>query len=239
MLASAVGITWVLIHHKPRWQSVGAALALIMCLSVMAGPQIKERFLSTTQYRTDASAQSRFDSWAAAWHIAWENPVLGKGIRNSNQYTMNYGADMMGRTIHNQYLQIAADTGIPAAAVYIFMLAYGMWNFRVARRMCRDALPDADEEKRPTILHASRIALACQGSLLIFIFDGMFLSLEMFETPWLLLVIAGVLPRVLRKHLDELVEASEPDPLPEPKVAPKPTWKRPGLPGLKNHPVTP
>lgn len=207
MLASAVGILWVLIHHRPRWQSVGASIGLVLVLSVMAGPQIQERFLSTAHYQTDASAQSRFESWNAAWLIAWENPILGKGIRNSNQYTFKHGADKQGRTIHNQYLQIAADTGIPAVTIYLLMLGYGMWNFRVVRIMCHDALPDADDEAKPMVLHASRICLACQASLIIFIFDGIFLSLEMFETPWLLLVIAGVLPRVMRKHLDQLLAA--------------------------------
>lgn len=208
MLASAVGIGWVVIHHRTRWQSAAAVVALVIAVSVMAGPQIQTRFFSTSQYKTDASAQSRFDSWSAAWQIAWENPVLGKGIRNSNQYSFNYGADHQGRTIHNQYLQIAADTGIPAATLYLFMLCFGMWNFRRARVMCRDALNDAPDEldinRVRQIQHADRICLACQGSLMIFIFDGMFLSLEMFETPWLLLVMAGVLPRVMRTHLDNL-----------------------------------
>jgi probable O-glycosylation ligase (exosortase A-associated) len=209
MLASAVGIIWVLIHHRPRWQSAGAVIGLVAVLSVMAGPQIQERFLSTTNYKTDASAQSRFGSWSAAWQIAWENPVLGKGIRNSNQYSMNYGADKMGRTIHNQYLQIAADTGIPAATIYLAMLGLGMWNFRRARMMCRDALEEADDDAKPNIRHASRICLACQASLVIFIFDGMFLSLEMFETPWLLLVMAGVLPRIMRAHLEQTLAAND------------------------------
>ena len=236
MLASVIGILWVLFHHKPRWQSAAAAVLLVMALSVMAGPQIQERFLSTTQYKTDASAQSRFGSWAAAWQIAWENPVLGKGIRNSNQYTRNYGADKMGRTIHNQYLQIAADTGIPAAAIYLLMLGYGLWNFRVARVMCRNALPDADDDKKPLILHASRISLACQASLIIFMFDAMFLSLEMFETPWLLLVMAGVLPRVMRKYLDQLLAPAEEQTQAESEKGYN--WIRPALPVAHTHATT-
>lgn len=210
MLAAAVGILWVLIHHKPRWQSIGASLLLAVSLSVMAGPEIQNRFMSTTNFQTDESAQSRFGSWAAAWDIAWENPLLGKGIRNSNQYTLNYGADRQGRTIHNQYLQIAADTGIPAAALYLLILGFGLWNFRRARMMCRDAInTEPDDDAKEHIHDASRICLAAQASLLIFIFDGMFLSLEMFEPPWLLLVMAGVLPRVMKTYLQTLCSKSD------------------------------
>ena len=242
MLATALGIIWVLIHHRPRWQSGAAAVGLVMVLSVMAGPQIQQRFLSTAQYKTDASAQSRFESWVAAWQIAWENPILGKGIRNSNQYTRNYGADFQGRTIHNQYLQIAADTGIPAVALYLLMLGFGMFNFRRGRLMCRDALKDTqDDEVKRHIRHASQVCLACQASLLIFIFDSMFLSLEMFETPWLLLVMAGVLPRAMQTHLDGLCAAKEDEPAhrtdPVKPASLTPAYSKPTLPGNTTHPV--
>jgi probable O-glycosylation ligase (exosortase A-associated) len=237
MLASAVGICWVLVHHRPRWQSASTAVALILVLSVMAGPEIKARFFSTANFKTDESAQSRFGSWSAAWQIAWENPVLGKGIRNSNQYTLNYGADRQGRTIHNQYLQIAADTGIPAASLYLFMLSFGMWNFRRARMMCRDTLADPpdglDDHDKRQIGDASRICLAAQASLLIFIFDGMFLSLEMFEIPWLLMVMAGVTPRLMRNHLDSLCADRETEEPEEPDTAPMPAihgWSGPARP---------
>jgi len=243
MLASVVGICWVLVHHRPRWQSVGAAVALALVLSVMAGPEITSRFLSTANFKTDASAQSRFGSWSAAWLIAWENPIVGKGIRNSNQFSQNYGADRAGRTIHNQYLQIAADTGIPAALLYLFMLGFGMWNFRKARMMCRDALAsddddDLDAHTKHRINHASYICLASQASLLIFIFDGMFLSLEMFETPWLLLVMAGVLPKVMRTHLDTLCSASREEAATaredKPKIAGTvKDWRKPALPMIR------
>ena len=252
MLASIIGLGWILMHHRPRWQAAGAAIALVFALSVMAGPQIQQRFMSTTNFKEDASAQSRFDSWAAAWQIAWENPLFGKGIRNSNQYTHNYGADKFGRTIHNQYLQIAADTGIPAATLYIFMLGYGMWNFRRARMMCRDALnsDEADslsDDKHNKIQHASAICLGAQASLVIFIVDGLFLSLEMFETPWLLLVLAGVLPKIMEKYLNELASQEEaraggtrpdrphPHPRPEPLAqaqAARPCAQRRSLPQL-------
>jgi probable O-glycosylation ligase (exosortase A-associated) len=243
MLASAVGILWVLIHHRPRWQSAGAAIALVLVLSVMAGPEISSRFFSTANFRTDASAQSRFGSWAAAWQMAWENPILGKGIRNSNQYSQNYGADKAGRTIHNQYLQIAADTGIPAATLYLGMLGFGMWNFRRARMMCRDTLAsddadDLDAYTKHRIQHASYICLAAQASLVIFIFDGMFLSLEMFETPWLLLGIAGVLPKVMRSHLDSLIEAHKAEAATDRENKPKLSgithgWRKSALPASR------
>jgi len=128
MVASAFALAWLVIHHRPRLQAAALTVAIVIAVSFMAGAEIRERAMSTAEYQTDASALSRLDSWAAAWDIVWEHPFLGKGIRNSNAYSQNYGADLAGRTIHNQYLQIAADSGIPAACVYITMIGLGIYG---------------------------------------------------------------------------------------------------------------
>ena len=70
----------------------------------------------------DASANSRLTTWRIAWQMAGENPIFGLGIRNSNLYTYDYGADMPGRTIHSQYLQTAADSGLVGLGLYLAAL---------------------------------------------------------------------------------------------------------------------
>jgi hypothetical protein len=49
------------------------------------------------------------------------------------------------------------------------------------------------------VAHFADLALACQASLIIFAFGGLFLSLEVFELPWLMLVLAGAFPRVVHR----------------------------------------
>lgn len=207
MLATALGMGWILLHHRPRLQAAGVALALTLAVSTLAGQEIRERFLSTLDYKTDHSAQSRLDSWHAAWMIAWEDPLLGKGIRNSNRYSANYGADLQGRTIHNQYLQIAADSGFPAAIVYISMLAAALLRLGRARRMCANWLDEHEtspDATRRQVHQAQALCLTIQASLIIFAVDGVFLSLELFELPWLLIVLGGVAPPILERYLNGL-----------------------------------
>lgn len=211
MLAGTVGLGWLLWHHRPRTQAVALAVVALIAISVMAGPEIRERFISITDYKEDASAQSRFDSWAAAWKITWENPVLGKGIRNSNYFSQNYGADMHGRTIHNQYLQMAADSGVLAALLYMVMLAMALWNFGSARRACLRAAEDYadDSDEHQELTRTSRICIAAQASLLTFAFGAFFLSLETFELPWMLIMLGGVAPIVVHQRIDELQTSDE------------------------------
>lgn len=221
MLAAACGLLWQAAFHRPRWQAGVGAAALFAVILVMAGPEIRDEFLSTRNYQQDASAQSRLDSWAAGWNIAWDHPLVGAGVRNSNTLAFNYGADIQGRTIHNQYLQVAADSGIPAALVYIAILGVATYRFGTARRACirleaNPAAKDQVTEWRDT----ASLCLALQTSLVIFGVNGMFLSVEVFELPWFLAVLGGVAPLALERRvrsaevIRENEEAAEDSPTP-------------------------
>ncbi|QDU33969.1 O-Antigen ligase [Poriferisphaera corsica] len=195
MVASLVGIVWVILRHRSKAQSAIIIAILVVITSVLAGNQIRDRIVSTANYQQDASAQSRFEAWGAAWKIAWDHPFFGQGVRNSNLFSLNYGADRAGRTIHNQYLQIAADSGIPAMIVFIMMIVMSLHNLGMTRNRCirhikYDLSSDSSKNK---LDHIEKICLATQGSLIIFAIDSMFLSLELFELPWLLFILAGVI----------------------------------------------
>ena len=215
MLAAAFGLVWLAVNHRPRIQAAALSVLVVMTIGVMAGAEIRDRAMSTVEYETDASALSRLDSWNAAWQIVWEHPFLGKGIRNSNDYSQNYGADLAGRTIHNQYLQIAADSGVPAACLYIAMIALGLYGLAKARRQCLRAEAYFDSGPRPDGPHdqqqlverardAGLLCLALQSSLLMFSFSSMFLSVELVELPWLLIALSGILPMAIDRRLEGL-----------------------------------
>lgn len=222
MLTGAVGLVWLLIHHRPRLESVAMTALLAVAISVMAGQEIRDRFASTANFETDASALSRFDSWSAAFDIALAHPLLGTGIRNSNAYSQNFGADLAGRTIHNQYLQIAADSGLPSAGVYIAMIGFGVFGLWHARRRCINAEQEFAEGPTPAGPHtreelidrardAATLCLGLQTALMMFAFSGMFLSVELVEVPWLLIVLSGILPAAVDRRLEGLTESEEPE----------------------------
>jgi probable O-glycosylation ligase (exosortase A-associated) len=223
MLSLGLAVIWTLWHHRPRKHAAVMAAVLVMVVSVLAGQEIRERFSSTVDFEADASANSRFDSWAAGWAIATDHPILGQGIRNSNIYTANYGADRRGRTIHSNYIQIAADSGIPALCVYLALLGVAFVNLRSTRLAAgeyldecrdRDPLREPDEQMKQMYF----ISIGCQGSLFIFAFGSIFLSLEMFELPWLLIVLAGAMPDALARDVDRMRS----EPYPQTAVTPRP-----------------
>jgi probable O-glycosylation ligase (exosortase A-associated) len=210
MLATAIGAVWLLINHRPRIQAAAIAIVLCVVVSVLAGQEIRDRVSSTFNRNRDYSAQSRLASWSAGWELAWQRPLIGQGIRNSGQYIHSYGADRRGRTIHNQFLQVAADSGIPAACVYIVILCMAIYRLQISRTICRRFLdhgllhhqprgPNGDDHD---LIHLiERVSLAIQTGLIIFSVGCIFLSLEMIELPWLMITLGGVLPITLERHL--------------------------------------
>jgi O-antigen ligase len=198
---------------------------LLAATLVLAGPEIRQEFLSTRNYQQDTSAQSRFESWTAGWQIAWDHPLLGTGVRNSNALTHNYGTGMQGRTIHNQYIQIAADSGIPAALVYLAILGVAGYRFSAARRACiRLESGAATDDQAAEWRNTASLCLALQSSLITFAINAMFLSIEVFELPWFLMVLGGVAPLALERRArfadaSREAEEAEHDPTAPPIVA--------------------
>ena len=206
MLAAIVGVGWLMWRHRFRYQSVLALVLLAVMISVMAGPQIRDRFASTREYQRDSSAQRRVASWEAAWAMAWDRPILGYGIRNSSQYIKQFSDNRVAPTVHNQYLQVAADSGIPAVLTYVALVLFSLWRLRRSELRCRDAARQRAESHDATsdrLWDASSLMLGLQGSLLTFMVGGMFLSLELLELPWLIIAIAAAAPAVVDRLLDQ------------------------------------
>ncbi len=168
-----------------------AFIGVAIVIPILAGAQIRERFFSVQKYGEDKSAQSRFSSWRAGIGIAKDFPMFGIGPRNSPLVIVRYGADTEGRVIHSQYVQIAADNGFVGVALYIGLLGCSLWNLRHVRRATRSTQSDGDRR-------IYGLACAIEGSLLVFATGALFLSLEVFELPYLLIMLALQFPLALQ-----------------------------------------
>lgn len=183
-------------------QTLGIALVMLILVAALAGPGVRERFSSIGEKLRDPSAQSRYLSWRAGWRIARDHPLIGVGLRNSNLLTKDYGADLKGRTIHNIYLQIAADAGVPACMVFITLLGVSLLWMLQAARASRDGLDDFE-----TRWH-HHISYAVFWSTVTFAVGGMFLSFESFEMFYLLLLMGAAAPALASRRADRSVPAT-------------------------------
>lgn len=164
-------------------------LLLILCfigsiIPILAGKEIRERFFSINEHEVDDSANSRKQAWKIAIRMASECPIFGFGVRNSNLYTYAYGADMDGRAIHSQWLQIAADCGYVGIGLYASCFLAMFYCCARTRRSIRNR-DDIGAVR-------SRIMInGCEGALMVFMIGASFLSLENFELPFILLLLCA------------------------------------------------
>lgn len=177
-----------LVGLRSRHRGAFAALGLVFVLMVpvMAGESIRERFFTIAQHETDNSANLRRESWAAGLAIARDHPILGVGIRNANLLSHQYGADMEGRTIHSQYIQIAADNGFVGLGLYLAALASVWLSLNRARRA-------GMRHPGPAGARVQAMAAGLECALAIFCFGSIFLSLDILEMPYLLLLLGAQL----------------------------------------------
>jgi probable O-glycosylation ligase (exosortase A-associated) len=184
-MVSLIVIIPIFVIRAQRRAQVLIMLALVMAtIPFLAGKEIQDRFFTIQKSEVDESANSRRTSWAIGWRMAMENPIFGMGIRNSNLFTFAYGADMEGRTIHSQWIQTAADSGIVALILYISMFVAMLYCASKVRRSYRGI--DSDEANKMLM-----IVNGCEGALLLFCVGATFLSLENFELPYILLLIVA------------------------------------------------
>jgi probable O-glycosylation ligase (exosortase A-associated) len=192
MLSSILAFVGMVLTTKTkRWQMIGIAVVMGAIVMSLAGEGVRARFLTFTskEGRTeDASAQSRYGSWEAGLKIARDNPIFGVGPRNSKYFIKQYGADMEGRTIHNLPIQMAADCGFPCLFIYIALYFSSMiWAWKGATMVKNHTTSDQRWHHN--------MSLACFWSLALFLVGSFFLSLETFETPYLLMFLAATSQR--------------------------------------------
>jgi probable O-glycosylation ligase (exosortase A-associated) len=178
--ATAIPV-WLFSRHKLFLLCVYGVLGTFVVAT--AGKELQDRFLSISKDEVDESAQSRLTTWKIAIRMANERPFFGFGIRNSNLFTYEYGADIEGRSIHSQYLQTAADSGWVALGLYLGMFIstfLGLWSVMRFLRKYRD--PESEG------VRAMAAGVGC--ALFLFCVGAVFLSLEHFEMPYIILLLA-------------------------------------------------
>jgi probable O-glycosylation ligase (exosortase A-associated) len=196
MLALLLTSPLYLIRARHKKMIVAGYIAALAVAPVLVGDQIAARFGTISESEKDASAQNRFTTWEIAWRMANERPFFGFGIRNSSEFTHDYGADEQGRVIHSTYLQIAADSGLVGLIAYLGFLAGAFYCANRARMSSRDRLAAEKGDRDDRFAYAA--ACGAEGSLAVFVIGGAFLSLETFEPPYIVALIAVQLWSILK-----------------------------------------
>lgn len=135
------------------------AVGLVLLVSFLAlVPGAYRTRLATT---ADDSADSRTDELKRSTFIALRHPILGVGMDNYVLYSNNDHAT------HNAYTQVAAEIGLPAAALYLVFLVFTF-------KRLREIINKTNTGKKKPPLHY--LAIGLQASLVGYMVTSFFAS---------------------------------------------------------------
>jgi putative inorganic carbon (HCO3(-)) transporter len=149
--------------------------------------------------------------WAALRMIG-DSPLVGVGPLNFKSLSTLYTGLHQGNIAHNSFLEIAAEFGLPALAVFVLLLAS---TFRTLGRVTRLAgSPEARE--------LAGWAEGLRSGLTGFLVAGCFISAQYEKVLWLSVFLTIVLGAVAEHRLRVDALAAEPEATPETDLEPVP-----------------
>src|SRR5262249_11424601 len=109
------------------------ALVLLVFASFFLMPGYGQRMSTIVDTGADStgSATARWNGMVLAWYVMLEHPILGVGLKQHGLRFMDWVGDWSWVGVHNVFLEIGADLGVPALLLYLGAL----WQaFRGVRR---------------------------------------------------------------------------------------------------------
>ncbi|MBK8597583.1 MAG: O-antigen ligase family protein [Holophagales bacterium] len=161
-LGLAAGAVVLVLTARPRFSLALLPLAVLLFAVLPAG--VRER-AATTFDRTDSAARDRLSMWSAGAVMISERPFFGVGPGRVKElypvYRQPGFVEARVGHLHNNLVNLAAETGIPSALAYLAIVGAA---FVAAWPLSRD-------RTRPDVRALARGALAANAALFV---AGMF-----------------------------------------------------------------
>jgi len=126
----AGGIFFALIFLK-RSVMLGKALVAIAAIFVLIfffnSNVITQRLVSSFNLKEGSNAE-RYKNWVQAAEIIQDNPLGGVGLGNYARAVDPTAADRSSIYAHNLFLDIAAETGILSAIIFLLLILISIWR---------------------------------------------------------------------------------------------------------------
>jgi putative inorganic carbon (HCO3(-)) transporter len=187
--AAMLGLLWLKSGNKAR---TGLALLLLLPLVFMLMPeQWFGRMETIDNYKEDASALGRINSWTFAFNVAKDNFMGGGFLTFTPKVFALYAPNPLDvHAPHSIYFQVLGEHGFIGLAIFLSILFLGWRTGSRIIKFCKD---------RPDLKWARDLAAMCQVSLVGYSVGGAFLSLAYFDLLYDILIIVVLLEKVLLK----------------------------------------
>ncbi len=128
----AIAVYFYTVNLQNRLKIIFAAICLLVILAV--SPSLKSDLVSFVRKGTDKSVQvtdlasqmseeERFKMWTGVWPLFWKQKLTGYGFASSHLLVFPFTRDEeAGRALHNSYLEIFGDLGLPGFILLFLLL---------------------------------------------------------------------------------------------------------------------
>lgn len=182
-------------------------LALVVFLA-FTSDAVTERYLDRAStiddYQDDRSAMGRINAWKTSWYVFLDYPVFGVGPNNLAAVFRRYSPEVdQFRVAHNAYLQVLAESGLPALILFLAAIGAALWRMERLRK----SKPERWVEVQARMLQISIVA---------YITGSMFLNTAYNEVIYHLVALTVCLELVAEQRVESSAREEE-----------VPWWKRP------------
>ena len=163
-LALLAGVSYILAVQRPR---LLAAVPAVLAVAYLAAPEALQQRVRSIR---PAANQARIVMWRTGLNMIADRPLLGVGPERAGTLFSEYQPDDVEELppgfyghLHNVYIHYAAERGIPAALIVLWLLARVLFDMRRGLR----SLPERRDDRR-FLLHAGVCATLAVGILSCF-----------------------------------------------------------------------
>ncbi len=195
-LGSAIVLGAALTHARrpvtgtpPLWPRL-IVLAAVLFIGLLIANQLRDGQVFTRLASLHDPAQAgadRFLIWGPSWHLLWHHPWLGSGLGTYWLVWPPYRLPMdasAGFYVHNDYLQLWIETGLPGLLLWLSVLASTVWLF--LRLLATGATPATTPRHRQRTILAAGL-LGGLGAMAL----HSFFTFNLYTQP--ILLLAGLL----------------------------------------------
>jgi O-antigen ligase len=195
-LAAGVTVIAAFVLFKRQRLQVAAMAAIVLGLAALTFVNSPDTWQRVTSFDND---NGRSDLWTVAWRMGNDQPLTGVGINNFTVHAPDYVRDAGSLShveliaerphfVHNTYLQLYADGGIVAVALFLVMVGSCLH----AGKRAADLF---DAQRRRSLATMARAVMVATISMLA---AALFLSAQPDKRLWLLLALGPALLSVAR-----------------------------------------
>src|SRR5437588_746196 len=161
---------------------LASALVIVVPLVVGFMPDTWTSRMETIRTYEDQSAQARLNSWAMAFNLANDRPLVGGGFEPyTSRVFAKYAPDPLNvQAAHSIYFQMLGEHGYVGLVLF---LCLGIAGWLMARRILRAS------RDRPDYSWAGNLARAMQVSFIGFTVGGAFVNIAYWEVVYFEIVI--------------------------------------------------